>query len=82
MYGKYKFSKGDEHKRKGFQNSENRNALNDIAKFSRLVLSTIPVYSSIDNKFLNRYVNVGNFANAITALFTHAHLLGSNYTTL
>lgn len=82
QYGKYKFSKGDEHKRKGFQNSENRNALNDIAKFSRLVLSTIPVYSSIDGKFLNRYVNVGNFANAITSLFTHAHLLGNNYLAL
>lgn len=81
-FGKYKFSKGDEHKRKGFQNSENRNALNDIAKFSRLVLSTIPVYSSIDGKFLNRYVNVGNFANAITSLFTHAHLLGNNYLAL
>lgn len=82
QFGKYKFSKGDEHKRKGFQNSENRNALNDIAKFSRLVLSTIPVYSSIDGKFLNRYVNVGNFANAITSLFTHAHLLGNNYLAL
>lgn len=82
QFGKYKFSKGDEHKRKGFQNSENRNALNDIAKFSRLVLSTIPVYSSIDGKFLNRYVNVGNFANAITSLFTHAHMLGNNYLAL
>ncbi len=82
QFGKYKFSKGDEHKRKGFQNSENRNALNDIAKFSRLVLSTIPVYSAIDGKFLNRYVNVGNFANAITSLFTHAHLLGNNYLAL
>lgn len=82
QFGKYKFSKGDEHKRKGFQNSENRNALNDIAKFSKLVLSTIPIYSSIDGKFLNRYVNIGNFANAITALFTHAHLLGNNYLTL
>lgn len=82
QFTKYKFSKGDEHKRKGFQNSENRNALNDIAKFSKLVLSTIPIYSSIDGKFLNRYVNVGNFANAITSLFTHAHLLGNNYLTL
>lgn len=82
QFGKYKFSKGDEHKRKGFQNSENRNALNDIAKFSRLVLSTIPVYSAIDGKFLNRYVNVGNFANAITSLFTHAYLLGNNYLAL
>lgn len=82
QYGKYKFSKGDEHKRKGYHNSENRNALNDIAKFSRLVLSTIPIYSAIDGKFLNRYVTVGNFANAITSLFTHAHLLGNNYLAL
>nr|DAH58218.1 MAG TPA: hypothetical protein [Bacteriophage sp.] len=27
-------------------------------------------------------MNIGNFANAITALFTHAHLLGNNYLTL
>lgn len=73
QYGKYKFSQGDEHKRKGFQNSENRNALNDIAKFSKLVLSIIPVYSTTNGRFLNRYVNIGNFANAITSLFTNVN---------
>ena len=81
-YRKYGFSKGDEHKRKGFQASENRDALNDIAKFSKLILNTIPIYSAIDGKFLNRYVSVGNFANAITSLFVNVFKLGDNYTTL
>lgn len=81
-YMKYGFSKGDEHKRKGFQNSENRDALKDIAKFSKLILSTIPIYSSINGKFLNRYVSVGSFANAISSLFINAYKLGNNYTTL
>ena len=81
-YMKYKFSKGDEHKRKGFQNSENRDALKDIAKFSKVILSTIPIYSTSDGKFLNRYVNIGNFANAITSLFTNIYKLGDKYTNL
>ena len=81
-YMKYGFSKGDEHKRKGFQNSENRDALKDIAKFSKLILSTIPIYSAINGKFLNRYVSVGSFANAISSLFINAYKLGNNYTTL
>lgn len=76
-FQKYQFSKGDEHKRKSFQNSENRDALGDIAKFSKLVLSTIPIYSSLDGKFLNRYVTTGIFANAITSLFTRATQLDS-----
>ena len=81
-YKKYGFSKGDEHKRKGFHNSEQRNALDDIAKFSKLILNTIPIYSAIDGKFLNRYVNIGNFANAITSLFVNVFKLGNDYTTL
>lgn len=81
-YRKYGFSKGDEHKRKDFRASENRDALNDIAKFSKLILNTIPIYSAIDGKFLNRYVSVGNFANAITSLFVNVFKLGDNYTTL
>jgi hypothetical protein len=75
---KYVFSKGDEHKRKGWENSENRDALNDIAKFSKLIISTIPIYSSLTGQFLNRYVTIGNFANAITSLFINAGSLRSN----
>lgn len=75
---KYVFSKGDEHKRKGWENSENRDALNDIAKFSKLIISTIPIYSSLTGQFLNRYVTIGNFANAITSLFINAGSLRGN----
>lgn len=78
-YGKYKFSKGDEHKRKGFQNSENRDALKDIARFSKLIINTIPVYSTTENKFLNRYLDIGTFASAITTLFTAVPSLGNNF---
>ena len=78
-YGKYQFSKGDEHKRKSFQSSENRDALNDIARFSKLIISTIPVYSTNENKFLNRYLDIGTFASAITTLFTSVPSLGNNF---
>ena len=81
-FEKYVFSKGDEHKRKGWETSENRNALNDIAKFSKLIISIIPMYSSVSGKFLNRYLNIGNFANAITSLFTRVYDLGDNYLAL
>jgi hypothetical protein len=42
-YLKYTFSSGDEHKRKGFQNTENRDALNDVAKFSKVIIGNVPI---------------------------------------
>ena len=68
-WNKYTFSKGNEHKVKTWGTSESKDALANVAKFSKLILSTIPIYSSLDNKFLNKYVNIQNFSNAITRLF-------------
>lgn len=40
---KYELGKNESNKRKGFQNSEQRNADKDLGKFPKLVLSSIPI---------------------------------------
>ena len=43
--GKYEFGKNEANKRKGYQNSEQRNADKDLGAFPKLVLSSIPIIS-------------------------------------
>lgn len=69
-YNKYTFGKADEHKVKHWGTNEQKDAISNIAKFSKLVLSTIKINSSLDGKFQNKYVNIQNFSNAITHLFS------------
>ena len=68
-YNKYVFGKVDEHKVKHWGTNEQKDAISNIAKFSKLILSTIKINSSLDGKFQNKYVNIQNFSNAITHLF-------------
>lgn len=78
-YPKYSFKTTDDHKRKGWETSENRNALEDIAKFSKLVLSIVPMKSNRTGKYLNRTVGTTAFSSTITKLFMIAPKLASNY---
>lgn len=79
IYNKYKFSNGGEHKIKTWGAVDTRNAMNDIAKFSKLVISLIPMKSNRNGEFLNRNVSITAFSNAMTALFRAGSLLNSSY---
>lgn len=68
-YNKYIFGKADEHKVKHWGTNEQKDAISNISKFSKLVLSTIRINSSLDGKFQNKYVDIRNFSSAITHLF-------------
>ena len=81
-YPKYSFKATDDHKRKGWETSENRNALDDIAKFSKLVLSIIPMKSNRTGKLLNRTVGTTAFSSTITKLFMIAPKLVSSHKVL
>ena len=74
-FNKYVFGKINEHKVKHWGTNDFRDALKNISKFSKLILSTIKIYSSLDGKFQNNYVNIQNFSNAITRLFTKVRQL-------
>lgn len=65
-YGKYSFYNGGEHKIKTWGASEIRNAMNDIAKFSKLVIGLIPMKSNRNGRDLNRNVDITSFSNSVT----------------
>jgi hypothetical protein len=78
---KYRFAKDDEHKVKGWETSDDKNnALDHIGKFSKLAISTIPIYSTTENKFLNRYCSIGSFTRAKEDLFVNADRLSNAIT--
>lgn len=79
IYNKYAFSNGGEHKVKNWGAVDTRNAMNDIAKFSKLVISLVPMKSNRNKKDLNRNVSITAFSNAITALFRTTVLLDSSH---
>ena len=78
VYNKYFFSNGGEHKIKSWGAVDTRNAMNDIAKFSKLVISLIPMTSHRDGSSLNRDVSITAFSNAMTSLFRASNLLSSS----
>lgn len=67
---KYKYSNGDEHKRKDFRNSENRDALGDIAKYSKLIIEQIPFRA--DGRETKRNITLIEFTQTISNLFNYA----------
>lgn len=67
---KYKFSTSDEHKRKDFRNSENRDALGDIAKYSKLLIEQIPYRS--ERTSTKRNITLIEFTQAVSSLFNQA----------
>lgn len=78
---KYRFAKDDEHKVKGWETSDDKNnALDHIGKFSKLAISTIPIYSTTENKFLNRYCSIGSFTRAKEDLFVNVDRLSNAIT--
>jgi hypothetical protein len=79
IYNKYAFSNGGEHKVKNWGAVDTRNAMNDIAKFSKLVISLVPMKSNRNGRDLNRNVSITAFSNAITALFRTTVLLDSSH---
>lgn len=79
VYNKYAFSNGGEHKVKNWGAVDTRNAMNDIAKFSKLVISLVPMKSNRNGRDLNRNVSITAFSNAMTALFRAGSLVSSDY---
>ena len=68
-WNKYAFAKGNEHKVKHWGTDEAKDALSNIGKYSKLVISTIPIISTVDGRFTHKYVTIQTFSDSITSLF-------------
>ena len=54
---KYQFSKDTEHQRKSWTDSENRTAIQNSSRFSKVILDSIPL--KIDGKDSGRNIGIG-----------------------
>lgn len=67
-YPKYSFSQTYDHKRKGWETQE-KDALSNTAKPSKIAISMIPMIDNQTGKKLNRNVTITSFSNTLTKLF-------------
>lgn len=67
-FNKYSFSDMAAEMAQGWETAEFRNALDDIGKFSSLLIQSIPLLDRNTNKRAPYNVNMVNFTNAFTAL--------------
>lgn len=66
-YMKYDFYMGTDHKHKDHLNSENRDALKDISRYSKLLVNDIKIYTQTG--YRGKHCNMGMFTNAMSILF-------------
>lgn len=71
-YGKYSFGTSLNNMAKGWETSENRNALEEMGKFSKLLIQSIPMYERRSGKYLHSNISIVGFINAFTNLFAAA----------
>lgn len=66
---KYSFNAGNAETVKGWETAENRDAIKEMGKFSKLIIESIPFYNYQTKEKLNINLNAVRFSNAITRLF-------------
>lgn len=66
---KYSFNAGNAETVKGWETAENRDAIKEMGKFSKLLIESIPFYNYQSKEKLNINLNAVRFSNAITRLF-------------
>lgn len=66
---KYSFNSGNAETIKGWETAENRDAIKEMGKFSKLIIESIPLYNYHNKEKLNVNLNAVRFSNAITRLF-------------
>lgn len=65
---KYSFNSGNAETVKGWETAENRDAIKEMGKFSKLIIESIPFYNYQNKEKLNINLNAVRFSNAITRL--------------
>ena len=65
---KYSFNSGNAETVKGWETAENRDAIKEMGKFSKLIINSIPFYNYQTKEKLNINLNAVRFSNAITRL--------------
>jgi len=66
-YLKYNFYIGTDHKHKDHLNSENRDALKDISRYSKLLVTDIKIYT--ETGYRGKNCSMNDFTNAFSILF-------------
>ena len=69
-YLKYNFYIGTDHKHKDHLNSENRDALKDISRYSKLLVTDIKIYT--ETGYRGKNCSMNDFTNAFSILFQKA----------
>ena len=65
---KYSFNAGNAETVKGWETAENRDAIKEMGKFSKLIIESIPLLNYQSKERLNINLNAVRFSNAITRL--------------
>lgn len=74
---KYSFNSGNAETVKGWETAENRDAIKEMGKFSKLVIESIPFYNYQTKEKLNINLNAVRFSNAVTRLLDISNELDS-----
>ena len=77
-YMKYAFGTSLNNMAKGWETSENRNALEEMGRFSKLLIQSIPMFERRSGKSLHTNISLVGFTNAFTNLFAAAVQAKSN----
>jgi hypothetical protein len=78
---KYSFKRDDSHERKDWNENESKSAVDNTAKFSKVVLQHIPLKKIIDGNVITsktEFVGATKFITAVTNIFSNISKIENN----